>query len=156
MTDSPSDARQYALKLLGYRGRSEKELRERLGKRGFPQVVIDGTLSYLKKACLVDDKALAADLKRQAFEQRLLGRRGAKSFMLKRGLPQSLVESTLDYDEEAELKNAVRFLDKKKIALGRYTGEEKKRKLWGLLARRGYSSGVIVKAMSTVNFCEEV
>ena len=156
MTDSASDARQYALKLLGYRERSEKELRERLGQRGFHQVVIDATLSYLKKACFVDDKALAADLKRQAFEQRLLGHRGAKSFMLKRGLPQSLVESTLDYDEEAELENAVRFLNKKKIAMGRYTGEEKKRKLWSLLARRGYAPGVIVKAMRTVNFYEEV
>jgi regulatory protein len=156
LTDSANDARLYALKLLGYRGRSEKELRERLIQKGFRADIIDRTLLYLKEAGLIDDRALALNLKRQAFERKLLGYEGAKSFLLKRGLSRDVVESALDYDEEAELENAVTFLDKKTNSIEYYPAKGKKRKLWNLLARRGYSSGVIRKAMKDFNFDEEV
>lgn len=155
MTDSASEAKLYALKLLGYRERSEKELRDRLERKGFGLDLIDRTLSQLKQAGFVDDAALALNLRRQAFERRLLGHKGAKSFMLKRGLSLPVVESALDYDEETDLENAVRFLDKKRTSMENYTAEERKRKLWNLLARRGYSPGVIRKAMKNFNFDEE-
>lgn len=156
MTDSASDARLYSLRLLGYRGRSEKELRERLQRKGFQRDIIECTLLYLKETGLVDDKALAITLKRQAFEVRLLGHKGVRSFMLKRGLSRPLVESSLDYDEEAELENAVKVLEKKLASMANYPAEEKMTKLWNFLARRGYSSGVIRKAMRDINFDEEV
>jgi regulatory protein len=146
----------YALKLLGYRGRSEKELRERLRRKGFQEDITDRTLLHLKEAGFIDDTALAVDLKRQAFERKMLGYEGAKSFLLKRGLSQSAVESALSYDEEAELEKAVKFLDKKMSSMGNYPAKEKKKKLWNFLARRGYSSAVIRKAMKDVYFEEEV
>jgi regulatory protein len=156
LTDSANDARRYALKLLGYRGRSEKELRERLDRKGFRQDIIDRTLLQLKETGLIDDRAFALNLKRQAFERKLLGYEGAKSFMMKRGLSRPVVESALDYDEEAELKNAETFLSRKMASMKNFQEREKKRKLWNLLARRGYSSGVIRKAMRDFKFDEEV
>lgn len=155
MTDSANDANLYAIRLLGYRGRSESELRDRLARKGFRQDVIDSTLLRLKEAGLVNDRTLAANLKRQALEGRLLGYRGAKTFMLKRGLSRPVVESVLGYDEETELGNAVKFLDKKITAMRSYPSGERKRKLWNLLARRGYSQDVIRKAMRDFNFDEE-
>lgn len=156
MTDSGSDARKYALKLLGYRGRSERELRERLARKGFQHDIIDSTLLRLKKAGLIDDRALAQDLKIQATEGKLLGYEGARSFMLKRGLPGTVIESALNYDEDSELENAVRFLDKKAASLETYPAEERKRKLRNLLARRGYSSRVIRRAIDNSTLDEEV
>jgi len=155
LTDSASEAKLYALRLLGYRGRSERELRDRLDRKGFRPDLINRTVLQLKQAGLIDDVALAANLRRLAFERRLLGHKGARSFMLKRGLPLSVVESALDYDEGTDLENAVRFLDKKRTSMENYTAVERKRKLWNLLARRGYSPGVIRKAMRDFNFDEE-
>lgn len=156
MTDSASDARLYAVKLLGYKGRSEKELRERLLRKGFRQDIVDDTLLHLKEAGLIDDRALASNLKRQALEVKLLGYEGARAFMLRRGLPTSVIEWALTYDEDSELENAVKFLDMKMPSLEAYPAEGKKRKLWNLLARRGYSSWVIRKAMRDFTFDEEV
>jgi regulatory protein len=156
LTDSANDARLYALKLLGYRGRSEKELRERLVRKGFREDIIDRTVLHLKEAGLIDDRALAVNLKIQAFERKLLGYEGAKSFLLKRGLSRPVVESALDYDEDTELENAVKFLGKKMTSMENYPARDKKRKLWNLLARRGYSSGVMRKAMKEFNVDEEV
>lgn len=155
MTDSANDARLYALRLLGYRGRSKKELRERLQRKGFRQDIIDRTLVRLGKAGLIDDAALAVNLKRLAFEEKLLGYKGAKSFMLERGLSLPVVESAIRYDEDLEMENAVRVLDKKMVSMENYPARERKRKLWNLLARKGYSRGVIRRAMRDFNLSEE-
>lgn len=156
MTDSDNDARLYALKLLGYRGRSERELRERLHRKGFHHDLIDAALLSLKKAGLIDDRALAGNLKRQAFERKLLGYEGARSYMLKRGLPRHVVESSLTYNEEAELEHALKLVEKKLASMANYPAKKKKARLWNFLVRRGYSSGVIRKAMRDFNFDEEV
>jgi regulatory protein len=131
--------------LLSYRGRSEKELRERLLKKGFSEDAVSGTLLYLKEAGFMDDAALAEDLKRQALGQKKLGYSAARSFMQKRGLPRDLVESTLGYDEEVELGNARNLLEKKLKSAGNYLTAKEKKRLYDYLRRRGFSSSVINK-----------
>ncbi len=156
MTDSPDDAKRYCLRLLSYRGRSERELRERLGKKGFSEEVISPTFRYLKQSGYLDDDALAVNLKRQAVEKKLLGYEGIRTFMLKRGLPPEVIRSTLDYDEDGEFKNIHKLVDKKLKSMGNYLTESDKKKLWHFLARRGYSFEIIRKAMKeTLKFREE-
>ncbi len=159
MTDSPDDAKRYCLRLLSYRGRSESELRERLGKRGFSEEVISRTFRYLKQAGYLDDDALAVNLKRQALEKKSLGYEGARSFMLKRGLPREVIELTLGYDKDSEFKNIQKLVDKKLKSMGNYLTESDEKKLWNFLARRGYSFEVIRKAIKeskeSVKFREE-
>lgn len=155
MTDSQNDAKKYALKLLAYRGRSESEVRERLARKGFSGEAISPTLDYLKRAGYLDDRLLAENLKRRALEEKRLGFQGAKDFMLKRGLPAHVVESTLDYDEDRELRNAEKLVDKKFGCMGNYVGKSGKRRLWYFLARRGFSSGIIRKTLKDLNDSEE-
>lgn len=154
MTDLVDNAKKYSFKLLGYRGRSENELRERLNKKGFPEDVVSCTLTYLKQAGYLDDRALAANLKRQALKNRLLGYNGAKRFMLKRGLSIEVIESSLDYDEDIELQNAKKLVDKKFKSMGNYLSIRERRRLWNFLARRGYSFSTIKKAFKNYNFKE--
>ena len=155
MTDSQNDAKKYALKLLAYRGRSESELRERLARKGFSGETISRALEYLKRAGYLDDRLLAENLKRRALEEKRLGFQGAKDFMLKRGLPAHVVESTLDYDEDRELRNAEKLVDKKLASMRNYGGKSEKRRLWYFLARRGFSSGIIRKTLKDLNHNEE-
>ncbi len=154
MTDSVAKAKRYSFKLLNYRGRSERELRERLNKKGFPEEVVSFTLKYLKKAGYLDDRELAVNLKRQALANKMLGYNGAKRFMLKRGLSVEVIESTLDYDENIELQNARKLLGKKfKSSVNNPVSE--KRRLWNFLTRRGYSVSSIEKVLKDYNFKEE-
>jgi regulatory protein len=155
LTDSQSDAKKYALKLLAYRGRSESELRERLARKGFSGETISSALAYLRRAGYLDDRLLAENLKRRALEEKRLGFQGAKDFMVKRGLPAHVVESTLDYDEDRELHNAKKLVDKKLDSMGNYDRKSDKRRLWHFLARRGFSSGIIRKALKGLNHNEE-
>lgn len=155
MTDLGNNAKKYSLKLLGYRGRSEGELRERLGKKGFPEKIIAGTLEYLKKNGFIDDNELAVNLQRQALDNRLLGYRGAQIFMLKRGLSTEVIGSVLRYDEDLELENALKLIEKKLKKRESRLSLSEKRKTWNFLVRRGYSSDTVKKAFRCSNINQE-
>ena len=155
MTDSENDAKKYSFKLLGYRARSEKELRHRLAEKGFTDIVISGTLNFLKQHGFIDDVELAVNLKREALGNRLLGYKGAKYFLLKRGLDLNVVESALKYDEDTELQNAGTLADKKIRLMGKDFSASSQRRLWNYLARRGYSFNTIKKVIGKFNFKKE-
>jgi regulatory protein len=52
-------AMQFALRLLGYRPRSEEEMRRRLDRKGYPPLVTDRTLATLARLGLLDDREFA-------------------------------------------------------------------------------------------------
>jgi regulatory protein len=155
LTDSPDEARRYSLRLLSYRARSEKELRDRLEKKGFSRRSIAPVIQYLRDVKLLDDAGLAEQLRRQAQEIRLLGYGSAKAFMMKRGLPRDIVEGAIEFDGAEELRNARRVVDKKLKSAGDCPTANDRKKLWNFLARRGYSFETIKDALRDIKFEEE-
>ncbi|MEW6002092.1 MAG: RecX family transcriptional regulator [Nitrospirota bacterium] len=148
-------ARQYALKLLSYRGRSEKELEGRLRKKGFPEGVISSTLEHLRHIGLINDGALAESLRREALTSKLLGQNGVRRFMLSRGIPGDIVSSFLNPDEKEDIENARKLVNKKLRTMGNYSSEAIKRRLHNLLLRKGYSHETIRAVLRDKNFDEE-
>ncbi len=155
MTDSHGKAKKYAFKLLSYRGRSEKELKERLIKKGISKAVASSTIQELKRLGLIDDRSLAETLKREALSRKLLSQQGAIRFLHHRGIPHKIINQVLDYDEIIDINNARRLVSKKIINLKNYSSLHVKKKLYGLLARRGYSSDTIRKVLKENTVQEE-
>jgi regulatory protein len=147
LTGLHDKAKQYAFKLLSYRGRSEKELKERLIKKGITKTVASSTIKYLKHLGLIDDMALAETLKREALTTKLLSQNGARRFILNRGIPYEIVNQILSNDENKDIENARRLVDKKLKAFKDYSSETAKRRLYNLLFRRGYSFETINKVL---------
>jgi regulatory protein len=140
-------ARQYAFKLLSYRGRSEKELEERLIKKGITKTVTSSTINYLKDMGLIDDMALAETLKREAVTTKLLSQNGAKKFILNRGISREIVDLVFSNDENEDIENARRLVDKKLKTFKNYSSETVRRRLYNLLLRRGYSFETIMAVL---------
>jgi regulatory protein len=155
LTGSRDKAKHYALKLLTYRGRSEKELDERLTKKGIAKTVVSSTIDYLRGIGLVDDRALAESLKREALTRKLLGHSGAKRFLINRGIPRGIVETVFTYDENEDVQNARRLVDKKLTSYRNCPRQTARRRLYNLLLRRGYSSETIMKVLKEKTFKEE-
>lgn len=155
MTGLDDKAKQYSLKLLSYKGRSEKELEERLKKKGIKGDVISSTILYLKNIGLVNDMSLAETLKREALTRKMLSYFGARNFMLRRGIPKSIIDSVLSRDDNTDIENAIKLVDKKLRILGTYPADTAKRRLYNLLVRRGYSSGTIMKVLKEKMMREE-
>jgi len=147
LTDSEADAKKYAFILLSYRSRSEKELRERLKKKRFSEIHISGALKHLKQAGYLDDNALALNLKHQAFNNKLLGHDMAKRFLLSRGVPDEIINETLEYSEETEVDKIQKLIGKKLKTMENYSDKIKEKKLWDFLVRKGYNFSTIKNAL---------
>lgn len=155
MTGSAGSARNYALLLLRYRGRSEHELRGRLKKKGYTEEETEHVLANLRESGFLNDRALAEDLKRQAMTNKLLGFEGARRFMYLRGLPKEIVKEALEYDEDIELQNLNKLIAKKRKLLDKYPEPKKTLSLIGFLMRKGYPASVIRKALKNSTIDEE-
>ncbi|NJD55666.1 MAG: hypothetical protein FIA94_04575 [Nitrospirae bacterium] len=153
MTGSAAKTRAYALTLLRYRDRSEKELRDRLRKKGCHPEEIEAVIGNLRDSGFLNDEVLAENLKRQAMANKLLAFDGARRFMQQRGLSREIIDRVLAYDEETELLGIERLIDKKKKSIEKYPEPKRTRSLIGFLMRKGYPLHVIRKALK--NRCRD-
>lgn len=149
---SPDDnfhkALQYAFLLLRYRDRSEREIIERLNKKGFTEEAGIKAANYLKDRGFINDARYAESLKRIAIEQKHLGRRGVVHYLLSKGISDEIVEG-ISGDDEEYFDTAEKLVARKMRQLKGLDDSVIKRRLWGALLRKGYSSDIIKKVLRT-------
>ena len=137
-----------AIRYLSYRPRSEAELRERLGRRGFDGDSVEAAIARLKDLGLVNDAAFARYWKnnRESFSPRS---RGATRLELRqKGVPGDIIDgvvSAIDDDDSAYQAAVSRA---RSLPWSDY--ESFRRRLGGHLRRRGFGYGVIDRALKRV------
>jgi regulatory protein len=145
MSEEGRKALRYAYRLLSYRGRSELELAGRLQRKGFGPASVHEALGRLKEGGYLDDGALATSLRRKAEEVRMLGASGARLYMRQMGIPREVAEEALaGYDE---LASARRLIQRKMPAMGGRPEAVVRRRLAGLMRRRGYSAETVRRSL---------
>lgn len=143
-----SQARNYSLRLIKFRVRSEKEVRDKLKQKGFSPEVIDQAVDFLKKVQLLDD-ALFARLWVSSRIKKPLGARRLNYELKAKGIDKRIIEETLteaqkEYGEEKAIADIIQLKLKKFKGLPR---EKIKARLYGLLLRRGYSAALVMDAL---------
>lgn len=147
MDEDFQKALQYAFLLLRYRDRSKKELISRLGRKGFSMETGEKVIGYLAGKGFLDDAKLAESLKRTAVEQKFMGKRGIIQYLISKGISTEIIEGISGNDEDY-LDAAMKLVEKKQKQLKGLDPMVIKRRLWGALARKGYSPEVIKTALS--------
>ncbi len=145
--DQASRATEAALVFLGYRPRSEKEVRDRLRRGGYEQGAIEHAIARLHEWRYLDD----ADFARRWVENRAAHRpRGNR--LLQQELRHKAInsETARDAIDEVDLDEtgAAEALARRRIPA--YAGDEPaaiRRRLGAYLARRGYGYDVIRAAL---------
>ncbi len=143
--------REHALLLLSYRARSEKELRERLEKKGWTPAVIEAVLKNFKETGLVDDEKLA---QRYVQDRITIGHKGKwriKQELTRIGIAKQLINRALATapDETTAAQMVLEHFLPRYQKLDPLT---KKRRLAGLLARRGFAPETINRLLNELNF----
>ncbi len=117
---------------------------ERLQRKGFAPAQIDGVMNFLEDTGLINDQALSSDLFQYSIETKSLGKNGIRMFLFKRGFHKGLIDKTLmDHTREMEEKAAREFAERKMDLYKNYSRDIVKRRIWGMLQRRGFSYEVI-------------
>lgn len=131
---------------LTYRPRSEREMRQWLGKRGFPDEVIDKTIAKLKEQNLSDDLAFAQFWKENRLSSRPKSKALIKKELRDKGIDTETIQQvTEDIDDE---QNAYRLGSARMLALGNLDYPDFYRRLSRYLAYRGFSYDVIKRTAS--------
>lgn len=144
--DTLEVAYQKSLHLLGYRPRTENEVRRKLTEKGFSGEVIDSVSERLKSSGLIEDRQFAKSWveNRATFRPRShrlmaieLRQKGVTDDAIQEALESSVDDATLAYEA------AVRY---SRRLSGLEWGEFRER-IYAYLRRRGFSYGTITAAM---------
>ena len=140
LKDEQARAFEAAAVFLSYRPRSEREVRDRLRKKDFPEPAIEATVERLKRLRLLDDEAFA----RYWIEQRQTHRpRGARLLRLELRQKGIAADTTMEAvetsaEEEDPVDAACRAAERKAHSLRSLDDREFAQKLGQFLVRRGF------------------
>jgi regulatory protein len=141
--DPEAVARAICLRLLTQRARSRGELADALARRGVPDDAASAVLDRFTEVGLIDDTALAETLAGAQHRERGLARRAVAAKLRQRGLDDEVVGAALTgIDSESERARARELVAARRRRLSGLPPEVQVRRLVGLLARKGYSSGL--------------
>ena len=128
-----------ALNLLGYRARSEAEIRDRLRRYGYAEETIQNVVLRLLELGYLDDEEFA---RLKAHEKaRRYGPRRVSAELRRSGVGEALAQQVVqeEFAERSEVGEA------RSAAARRYNGrgsDAEARRVYGFLVRRGYSAEV--------------
>jgi len=139
--DEVEAAAQRAMRLVAIRPRSERELRDALTRARVPEPIQRAALERLRETGAIDDQAFAKVWveNRQAFRPR--SSLALKVELRRKGVAAETISAVLErVDDEAAALQAARTAGRRLHGLSQ---EEFRRRLGGLLARRGFDYSII-------------
>jgi regulatory protein len=144
-------ARAICLRLLTMRARSRAELAEAMARKNVPDDVGEKVLTRFAEVGLIDDGALAHGMVEADHRGRGLSARAIELRMRRRGVAEPAVQAALhEIDADSELAAARRLAQRKLRSVAHLDPATQTRRLFGLLARRGYGSGLASRVVREV------
>jgi len=136
-------ARLILLRQLTRGPRTRAQLAEACRKRDVPDSAAEQVLDRFTELGLVDDGAFARAWVQSRHGGRGLSRRALRHELKHRGVADETIESALEQiDNDDERDAAVALVRGRLPSLARYDQATQRRRLHGLLVRRGYSPGL--------------
>lgn len=143
-----------ALNYVGFRPRSVKEVKQKLKQKGYEPEQIDHAVSSLEKQSYLNDLEFGKQWAEQRVTLHKKGRKWVEMELAGKGLNKdTIAKAVSEIDESSEFESA-KGLAMKKWKLMKDDPEGKKRKLYGFLLRRGYSSSLVSMVMREVTGSE--
>jgi regulatory protein len=139
--DEIQRAYQHALRLLGYRPRTQMEIKRRLHQKGFTPAAVDVALQRLNDKRYVDDDAFARFWLDQRQRYRPRGARAIGYELRQKGVDSEIIKQVLnDVDEAASARAAI------ERKMNRWQGLDEatfRQKAMAFLSRRGFPYDVV-------------
>jgi len=145
---SKEEALKRALKFLGYRSRSEAEIRTKLTHCGFTNKTTETTLEKLRSLNLVNDEAFARDWASGRVRSRGYGPLRVDMELRRKGIPRPLIGTILkETFREEESKERAKTLLEKRFRGKDLTDAKLLRRAVAFLQRSGYRDSVIAEVL---------
>jgi regulatory protein len=146
-TDPRIRAKTYACRLLNYRPRSEKEIRDKLVEKGFAPAIIDDVAIYLKEKNLVNDEGFAKLWMKSRLQSSGQGFLKIRNELLQKGVSRDIIENVTAQLECSfnEYDIASQLVERRLPALKHIEEYKARQRLYSYLKRRGFSGKTIYR-----------
>lgn len=143
-------AMKQALNRLNRRAMSRRDLDFKLKGLGYEQAVRDSVLDRLTELQFLDDEAYGRALIDATIRRKPAGPQLLRQKLYQKGIDRSLIEKLVGEATDAQdlAPGAVELARKRLVSLQRYDLQTRKRRLYGLLARRGFNPDTISTVMA--------
>jgi regulatory protein len=132
-----------ALNLIARRPRSEREVRDRLKRKGYPSAAIDAAVAKLEGWRYLDDEAFARYWVENREANKPRGRRLLEQELRLKGVDRETIRQTIDETEIDEAAGAIEIARAKLRTYGNLEPVVARRRLGAFLVRRGYGYDVV-------------
>lgn len=152
-TDNPeadplSVAKNIALRQLSMAPKSRRQLEEKLATKGVTPEITKICLDRLTEVGLIDDLAYAGMFVRSRCITKKVSRSVLKMELRKKGITDEFIEEVLtQISDDDEYQMASELVAKKLRSMRNLEREVMQRRLFGLLARKGYHAGIATRVI---------
>jgi regulatory protein len=136
--DEPDRAVTAALNLLSHRGRSERELRQRLRMKGYTPGAIDEAVRRVVEWGYLNDERFAEAWVEQRQAGKPRSRRALAHELREKGVDRAIIETAIDEAEIDEVADARRLAADKWRKDAELEPDKRRQRTAAFLARRGY------------------
>lgn len=149
-------AKKIALNFLSYRPRSSKEVIDRLRRKGFATDLAKKVVQHFQSLHMMDDTEFARMYIRDKLKGKPMGKVLMRHHLLEKGVAPQIIERALrEYISEEEQQEAASQLAAKRLRLSgerlaKLDPARRRKRLTDYLLRRGFSSEVASKAVSSL------
>jgi regulatory protein len=148
--DESARAVDSALQFLGYRPRSEYEVRQRLRRKGYPDAAIEHAVQQLLAWGYLNDRQFADFWLSNRLEHSPRGERALLQELRRKGVDVETAREALGEQELDEQEAALDLARKRLPSLRNLDRQTRDRRLTGFLQRRGYGWDVIGPVLKTL------
>lgn len=144
-------ARRIALDQLAVRQRSEQELRAVMARRNVPADVADEVLARFTEVGLIDDAAFARAVTEARSTNGQRGRARIRQELQAKGVDREVADAAIsELDPGTERDAALNLAQRRVRAMAGLDRQVARRRLAGVLARRGFSGGIVSSVLAEV------
>ncbi|MCK5738102.1 RecX family transcriptional regulator [bacterium] len=145
MAEEKKSAKEQALRLLAYRARSEKEMGDRLQKKGYDSDISAWVVAELKRLNFLSDQQFSLAFVRDKMRTKPMGPYLIRLELKKKGVTDSFIQAAIEeaYREKSPLEIATALGRKKFSQQPTLPLIKRKQRTGDLLTRRGFSWDII-------------
>lgn len=140
--------RDYALRLIEFRDRTEKEIRDKLFDKGYDENQIDDEIEFLKNYGYINDSRYAERFTLDAINLKKWGKIRIRTELLRKGIDRETVDNVIE-DSFSEIEDDRVFSQMQvRFKNSDFSNIKERTRIFNFFMRRGFSSEEIKGAMN--------
>jgi len=149
IAEEKKQAKDRALKFLGYRDRSEKEIIDKLQLIGYDKSIIEWVISELKRMQLIDDSRFALSFAKTKMLAKPMGEYLLRRELKRKGIQEHHINAAIEniFEESDPVSIAIPLAQKQILKYKNVDELKRKKRLTDFLLRRGFNWDVITEVI---------